>query len=82
MNGAGKSTIAIAIERKSKNESLSSLQEFGSEIVPTCVLPEECNKVLLFNEEYVEKFIFQEREVLPGSFDVFIKTPQYEKNKP
>jgi len=34
MNGTGKSTIAVAIERVSKNESLSSLQEFGSEIVP------------------------------------------------
>lgn len=81
MNGAGKSTIAVAIERKSKNESLSSLQEFGSEIVPTCLLTEECDKVLLFNEHYVENIIFQESEVIPNSFEVFIKTPQYEEKQ-
>ena len=85
MNGAGKSTIAVAIECTSNNESLSALQEFGSEIVPTCELSEEGNKVLLkvllFNEQYVDKFVFQESEVIPNSFEIFIKTPQYEEKQ-
>ena len=81
MNGIGKSTIALAIELASRQEALSALQAFGSEIVPTCVLSGECNKVLLFNEHYVENFVFQESEVIPNSFEVFIKTPQYEEKQ-
>ncbi len=81
MNGAGKSTIAAAIEHSVKNESLASLQEFGSEIVPTCTLSEKCSNVLVFNEDYVNNFVFQQSEVIPNSFEIFIKTPQYEEKQ-
>ncbi len=81
MNGTGKSTIALAINHVSKQEDLSALQTFGSEIIPTCVLSEECNKVLLFNEKYVDNFVFQESEVIQNSFEVFIKTPEYEEKQ-
>jgi len=81
MNGIGKSTIALAIELASRQEDLSALQPFDSDDAPTCVLSEEGNKVLLFNEAYVDEFIFQESEVIPNSFEVFIKTPQYEEKQ-
>jgi len=73
MNGTGKSTIALAIEHFVKNESLSSLQKFGSSVAPTCKLTGECNNVLVFNEQYVDTFVLQESEVFPNSFEVFIK---------
>ncbi len=78
MNGMGKSTIALAIEDKSKQGDLSALQTFGSEMKPECKLSGICNNVLLFNEAYVNNVVFQKNEVLPNSFDVFIKTPEYE----
>jgi len=81
MNGIGKSTIALAIELASRQEDLSALQPFDSDDAPTCVLSEEGNKVLLFNEAYVDEMIFQESEVIPNSFEVFIKTPQYEEKQ-
>ena len=78
MNGIGKSTIALAIEHKSKQGDLSALQTFGSEMKPDCKLSGIGNNVLLFNESYVNNIVFQENEVIPNSFEVFIKTPEYE----
>ena len=78
MNGIGKSTIALAIEYKSKQGDLSALQTFGSEMKPDCKLFGIGNNVLLFNEAYVNNIVFQENEVIPNSFEVFIKTPEYE----
>lgn len=80
MNGTGKSTIAKAIKYKSDNKELSELKTFGSDAEPTCSLSESV-KALLFNEEYVDKYVFQESEVIPNSFEVFIKSPQYEEQQ-
>ncbi|MFC1914938.1 AAA family ATPase [Chloroflexota bacterium] len=79
MNGIGKSTIALAIEHSIKGEPLSSLKTFGSSVAPTCNITGECNNVLVFNEQYVKNFVLQESEAIPNSFDVFIKTPQYDE---
>ncbi|MHA1170166.1 MAG: AAA family ATPase [Candidatus Hodarchaeales archaeon] len=77
MNGMGKSTIALAIKGCSEHNDLDFLHPFGSEIAPTCELSEEGLKVLLFNEGYVDQFVFQQSEVIQNSFEVFIKTPEY-----
>ena len=77
MNGTGKSTIASAIELQSKQDNLSRLKCFGSTDAPTCALSEPI-KVLLFNEDFVKSFVFQQSEVIQNSFDVFIKTTEYE----
>ncbi len=79
MNGIGKSTIALAIEHFIRGDALSSLKTFGSSVAPTCNITGECNNVLVFNEQYVEKVVLQESEAIPNSFDVFIKTPQYDE---
>ncbi len=81
MNGIGKSTIAAAINMFSKKEDLSALKAFGSEIEPTCKLSETVNTVLLFNEEFVNTFVFQESEVIQNAFEIFIKTPEYEERQ-
>jgi hypothetical protein len=82
INGTGKSTIASAIQLQAKSESLSQLKPFGATTDPVCTLSEPITDVLLFNEEFVRSFVFQQSEVIPNSFDVFIKNPQYlEKQK-
>lgn len=84
MNGTGKSTIAKAIELLSKNESLSVLKPFDGDIAPKASVSsdsEGINKVLLFNEEFVNTIIFKESEVIQNAFDVFIKTPEYEERQ-
>ncbi len=79
MNGTGKSTIAKAIISVLGVEDISRLQAFDSENKPECHLSEAVSKVLLFNEDFVNQFVFQRSEVIPDSFDVFIKTPEYEE---
>lgn len=81
MNGTGKSTIASAIELQSRQEDLSRLKCFGATVEPTCTLSEPIDKVLLFNEDFVKNFVFQQSEVIQNSFEVFIKTPQYEERQ-
>jgi len=81
MNGTGKSTIASVIELQSKQEDLSRLKCFGGTIEPSCTLSESINKVLLFDEDFVRNFVFQQSEVIQNSFEVFIKTPQYEERQ-
>ena len=80
-NGTGKSTIASAIDLQSKQESLSALSPFDGAGEPTCSLSPPVNKVLIFNEEFVNTFVFQQSEVIQNAFEVFIKTPEYEKQQ-
>jgi|WetSurMetagenome_2_1015567.scaffolds.fasta_scaffold28848_3 hypothetical protein len=82
MNGTGKSTIAQAIEittTNKDNKDLNQLKPFGSEVTPTCTLSPKVGKVMLFNEEYVDAYVFQNNDVIQDAFDVFIKTPAYEQ---
>lgn len=89
MNGIGKSTIAEAIVLSSPNEDLSlpkarvlsELKPFGSDIEPECKLSDPNTKVMLFNEAFVDQILFQESDVIPNSFEVFIKTPDYDERK-
>ena len=59
-NGTGKSTIASAINLKSKQESRSALSPFDGAGEPTCSLSPPDNKVLVFNEEFVNSFVFRQ----------------------
>jgi hypothetical protein len=79
MNGVGKSTIATAMKLQSESESLSDLQAFGSATEPQCAFSQPVNKILLFNEAFVDQIVFQESEVIQNAFEVFIKTPEYEE---
>ena len=79
MNGAGKSSIANIIELASKNEDISKFKPFGSDSIPEVKFSEPIKKVFLFNEYYINNMIFKESEVLPNSFEVFIKTQDYDE---
>ena len=81
MNGIGKSTIAEAIKFSSEEKDISVLKPFGSDTEPTCTLSEPNINVQLFNEDFVDLFVFKESEVIQNSFEVFIKTPDYEERK-
>lgn len=82
-NGTGKSTIAKAIELSAKGD-LSSLRPFkyrGS-VQPgkeSSILGAEGFKsIAVFNETYVNQFVFKQDEVLQNSFEVFIRNADYE----
>lgn len=78
MNGTGKSTIAKAIENR---EQLSELKTFGSEMEPKINISESINKVEVFNNDFINRIIFNGSQVIENGFEVFVKTEEYDKKR-
>lgn len=83
-NGLGKSTIAKAIVSAARDDlSLLSLVPFKNRGVADAPPPkvegiDGIKSALVFDEAFVNQFAFQQDEVVKNSFDIFIKTPEYD----
>ncbi|WP_027126307.1 hypothetical protein [Gelidibacter mesophilus] len=83
INGTGKSTITRAIKYSLESpELLKELTPFKFrgqeiEIVPEVETSEEIKSVLIFNEEYLNQFLFKEDELISNSYEIFIETPEF-----
>lgn len=83
-NGLGKSTIAKSISSHvSGDGTLADLLPFKLRKVKTDTGPlvsgtGDLQSVLIFDEAYVNQFAFQQDEVVKNSFEIFIKTPEYD----
>lgn len=81
-NGTGKSTISEAIfcQSQGAGDELKKLLPYGAsaEVMP---LVENMNfsKVRVFDETYVNSYLFQKKSFLENSFDVFLKSAECEK---
>jgi ABC-type Mn2+/Zn2+ transport system ATPase subunit len=80
INGTGKSTISKAIEIFAiKGDVNKELHSFGcsedSKVNCSC----EINKVVVFNENYINTLVFDRDEVIKDSFNVFIKSQNYDE---
>lgn len=87
MNGTGKSTIARAIELQIKgNDSLKELTPFkhieskNVEEKPAVDGMDDIHSVAIFNESYINQFAFKQDEVVANSFEIFIKTNDYDQS--
>ena len=87
INGTGKSTVAKATEYAASHDDsgLRSLTPYSSigttdaTLLPHVDgLPEDV-RIAVFNEEYVNQYVFMEDELVKNSFDIFVKTPRYEQ---
>ncbi len=84
-NGTGKSTIARALVLNTQgDDALQDLLPFkyrhgDSGKAPAVVGADGIKRVLVFDEHYVSQFVFQPDEVVRNSFEIFVKTPEYEK---
>ena len=84
INGTGKSTITKALQYSVESpENLSELIPFklrssDLEIIPEISTSEVINSILIFNEEYLNQFLFKEDELISNSYEIFIKTPEYQ----
>jgi ABC-type Mn2+/Zn2+ transport system ATPase subunit len=82
-NGIGKSTIAKAIVGQIRgDDAIKALVPFknrGKEDAPSPNVDgvSDLKSALVFDEEYVSQFVFQQDEVIRNSFDIFIRTPEY-----
>jgi wobble nucleotide-excising tRNase len=89
INGTGKSTISKAIQfvindKKNSTNELFQLKPFKYRIDASTNNPEvngieTIESVAIFNEEYVNQYVFQPNELLKNSFDIFINNEAYKK---
>lgn len=86
MNGTGKSTIsrALYLNTKGKGElaELTPFKYFGTtddNFLPSVNGAESIKSVSIFNEDFINQFVFKPDEVVVNSFEIFIKTPKYEQ---
>ena len=87
INGTGKSTIARAIaatvhDDKREIQALTPFKYVNdAENHPAVVNGiDGIRSVAIFNEDYINRYIFQSSELIANIFDIFIKTPDYEKH--
>lgn len=86
INGTGKSTITRAIKYGIESpELLKELIPFKhrnseNEVLPEITINEEIKSVLIFNEEYLNQFLFKEDELISNSYEIFINTPEYKSS--
>ena len=87
INGTGKSTISKAIcnaitDRENGTNKLFELSPFkaanDATIKPTVTGIELIKSVKIFDETYINEFVFQSDELLKGSFDIFIRCIDYD----
>lgn len=81
INGTGKTTLAKAIQFANNNDELSKLQSYFSDDLSKVTIIPAFNKILVFNEDFVNQVVFVEDEVIENSFEVFLKTPDYDAKK-
>lgn len=84
-NGVGKSTMAKALKLQVAGESLNNLLPFkerskpvDKQTQPSVSGCETLNTVMVFDETYVEQFAFARDELVQNSFNIFVKTPDYD----
>ena len=89
INGTGKSTITRAIrlylEGKTKGkQDLSELTPFrdtsSAKLIPEISGVDTVNAVKVFDEQYINGFLFQADELVKGSFDIFMRNEEYEQS--
>lgn len=81
INGTGKTTISNAIKYSIEGDKLQKLQSYYSSEKASIEVSPQFNKILVFNEEFINQVVFVEDEVIENSFEVFLKTPNYEEKK-
>src|SRR5690554_1382454 len=88
INGTGKSTISKAItshlkDKANNSEELKKLKPFKhldtNENNPEVIDIEHLQEVKVFDEDYINKYIFLPDELVQGSFDIFIRDEEYEE---
>jgi ABC-type Mn2+/Zn2+ transport system ATPase subunit len=85
-NGIGKSTIAKAIELNIADGNLAALTPFkfkdkqnDVQFRPTITGADPFKSISIFNDEYINQFVFKKDEIIQNSFNIFIKNADYDK---
>ena len=81
-NGTGKSTISKAVFLKThgSEEELQTLLPYGTDKGQKCEVDGiSFNKVMVFDESYVNSYLFKEKSFLENSFRVFLRSEECDR---
>ena len=86
INGTGKSTIAQVIDYIVNSKNMGDFTPYKykhedpivEEHAPFAEISTSINQVAIFNEAYVQQYIFQSSELIANSFEIFVKTSNYD----
>lgn len=87
INGTGKTTISQAIlcfmnDSQNGTESIRDLKPFKyvdqDDHNPEVLGADQIKSIKVFDEKYINEFVFLPSELLKGSFDIFIRDENYE----
>ncbi|WP_245792846.1 AAA family ATPase [Boudabousia marimammalium] len=86
VNGTGKTTISKALQAflSGNDEEKKKLipfkfRETDSGVEPDLSGYERFRSVAVFDEEYVQSYVFQADEIIKNSFEIFVKTANYDR---
>lgn len=82
-NGSGKSTIAKAILLSSEGRNLADLLPYGinAEDAKPIVEGVTGKKIVVFNNDYIKRYVYQKDSVLENTFNILVRTPDYDDAK-
>src|SRR5665648_477345 len=81
INGTGKTTLSKGISCVNDNTELQLLKTYYSKNAAEVSITPELSKVLVFDEKFVKQVVFKDNEVIGNSFEIFLKTPNYDEKK-
>lgn len=86
VNGTGKSTLTRAIKYSIDEPNLLKdltpfkLRKVDPAIIPSVTISEDLKSVLIFNEDYLNQFLFKEDELIANSYEIFINNEEFKKS--
>lgn len=85
MNGTGKSTIAMAIDLQLKGaDAINELMPFKliesntENKKPSVDGLDGVKTIAIYNDSYIDQYAFKQDEILTNSFEIFVKTADYD----
>lgn len=81
INGTGKTTLAKAIQYSKDNKMLQTLKSYFADEDASVLVTPSFDNILVFDEQFVNQVVFKEDKVIENTFEIFLKTPNYDEKK-
>ena len=81
INGTGKTTLAKAVQYSKDDKMLQTLKSYFADEDASVGVTPPFDNILVFDEQFVNQVVFREDKVIENTFEIFLKTPNYDEKK-
>lgn len=81
INGTGKTTLAKAVQYSKDDKMLQTLKSYFADEDASVLVTPSFDNILVFDEQFVNQVVFREDKVIENTFEIFLKTPNYDEKK-